>query len=342
MLTVIPGDKFRIALAKQSTGQGQVLTTAEYEVPFETGLIGPMETREMFPALGAAYQKGQYKTKTWTEGDITFFGFPDSIGRLLVAHMGTDAITGAGDPWTHTITFDNTFDFLNLFVARPLANGTVEWDRYLDTVIRSLDINWAGGELLRVVAGVIGQESTVAISAPTITTTNLLSEAGPYYTFADTVELLDLDATPAVTSTHALQTVDVHMGYDSMELIQTDLLKPSFVDLKKWNVGLSGSFLMADWAMFKSTFYGSKTASNTAQSATVVKGSIDLTIQVGPAALSTRTLQIKMPAVDFSIESPQPNSDGAGLVASFTGALGDPGGSAPITCILKNAVNVAY
>jgi hypothetical protein len=79
-----------------------------------------------------------------------------------------------------------------------------------------------------------------------------------------------------------------------------------------------------------------------AQSPLVVKGSIDLTIQVGPAALATRTLQIKMPAVDFSIETPQPNADGSGMVASFTGALGDPSGAQPITVILKNAVAVAY
>src|SRR5215471_16057787 len=105
MLTLIPGDQFRVALGKQGSGQGQVLTTVEYQVPFESGIITPQETREMYPALGAAYQKGQYKTKTWTEGEITFFGFPDSIGRFLTSHYGADAITGAGDPWTHTITF---------------------------------------------------------------------------------------------------------------------------------------------------------------------------------------------------------------------------------------------
>lgn len=338
---LIQGHKFQTGIAKQSAA-GTPATVAEFAIPAYGGAMKPQESRTPFEVIdGNAYRPGQYKDKAWVGGTVTFQSFPDSLGRLVTAHMGSDTVTGTTN-FTHTIVSNNAPQWLTLWTQRPLVGASTEWDKYEDCFMKSIELQYSAGQLFRVQCEVLGRLGTTTVTAPTITTTNILDSVGPYHTWAGATILLDLDATPAATALGNLQNFVIHMGYDGADVVQTQNLTADFRDIGLWTVTMSADFVMSDWAAFKATYFGSKTASNAAQSATVLAGALDFTIQTSPTVDANKIVQIKMPAVDFSLDAPDPDVSGKGLKTTLTGVLQKPTSGAPMTVLVKNLVSAAY
>src|SRR5438309_2292841 len=82
---------------------------------------------------------------------------------LVTAALGSDAITGAGDPYTHTITSNNSPQWLGLWTKRPLTGASVEWDKFDDCFIKGITIQYAAGKLLQVQCDFLGRLATGVI-----------------------------------------------------------------------------------------------------------------------------------------------------------------------------------
>jgi hypothetical protein len=335
---VIQGHKFLNAFAKQSV-EGTAVTTMEYAVPAYSDIVKPNEDRTPFEVMdGNAYRTGQFKSRADAGGTVELASFPDSIGRLLTAHLGSDTVTGTTN-LTHTIVFNNTPQWLTWFTQRPLTGASVEWDKFTDCLVKTVELRYVAGQLFRVYVEILGKKATGNVSAPTITTTNVLTSAAKKHTWAGATLKLDVDATPAVTAINNLKSFVIHMGYDNASLEQTENLTPDFRDLGVWNLSMSADFLVQDWAAYKATYFGSKTASNADSSPLVIAGALDFTIPTDPTDANS-TLQVLMPAVDFSLEAPAGDVSGKGLVVSLAGVTEQ--NATPITCKVKNQVAAAY
>lgn len=341
---VIPGHQFRVAFSKQSAA-GTPATTYDFITPIYGGLPRPaQDIAEFEVADGDPYRPGRYKQRLWSEATVEFAAFPDSASRIITGHLGTDTKTGSADPWTHTVT-RGVPEWFTFWVERPYVDGSTRWDRYDDALIKSVDVTYASGTMLKISCEILGVNATTRVTAPTASSgtlgnTNILDETGPWYTWVGSTLKLDYDATPATTTVHNFEDWAFHMGYDDAELVFTDQLVASFRDLGQWKCGLSGTYIMQDWDLWNAVFYGNKApAANTAASQSIPQGSLDFTIAVGPTADATRTMEIKAPSQNFVIDSPDVDVSGKGLRASLTSTLNKPASGEPLTVIMKNAVS---
>jgi hypothetical protein len=344
MPDVLAGHRFATAFGVQSA-EGTAVANPEYQVPVYGGALRPHENRTPFQvADGATYDPGEYKSMAWGEGSIDFAAFTDSVGRLFKAHLGSDTKTGAGDPWTHTMISNNTPEWLTFWTQRPLAGASVEWDRFVDCLVKTVEVQYVSGQLLRIHADVLSKVPRTKATTPVPVVTNVLDSATNKFTWAAPTMKLDLDATPATTTLNPsnFQSFTIHMGYDSAAFQQTDQLTPGFRDLGRWTVSMSGTYLLQNWDAYYATFFGAKApAANTDVSATVVRGSLDFLLGTDPVN-ANRTLQIQIPEILFSVDSPDPDVSGAGIKLDISGKLQRPASGQPLTVILKNGIATAY
>src|SRR5262245_2572832 len=317
MPDVLQGHRFQIAIAKQ-TAEGTAASTAEYAIPGSALDLLPREERVDYESLdGNAFNPGQYKSRSDVSGSVDLFSMPASLGRLITSALGQDTVTGGSDPFTHTMVSNNAPLWNTIWINRPLAGGSSEWDKYTDCLIKSVDLQYTSGRLLVAHLEVLGKKSTVKATAPTITTTEVLNAATPKHTWAAPTLKLDLNATPATTAITNLASFVLHFGYDDATFEQTDSLTPSYRDLGRWPVSLSADFIMQDWNAVYTTFYGALSpGANTDVSITVLAGALDFTIGTDPVN-TNRTLQIQVPAMEFAIEYPTPDPAGKGLRSSL-------------------------
>lgn len=342
MATVIPGHQFKFGLSKQSA-EGTPATAVDYQIPVYSAGFKELQGRTPYEvADGGAYRSGQFIDSASMNGPIEWAAFPDSIGRLLTAHMGSDTITGAGDPYTHTIVSNNIPQWCTGWIGRPLTGATTEWTKATDLTVKSVDIVHQVKQMLHVSTELMAKTGMVKATAPTITVANSLTSAAEKFTFVNPTLKLDLNATPATTTITNLQSFTIHMGYESADHLWTTQITPSFRDLKLWTLSFSASFIMQDWNALYTTFYGALAPSaNTPLSNLVVSGALDFTIAVDPVN-ANHTLQVTCPNMDFSIDAPDVNIDGSGIIVTLTGVTERPASAQPVTAVLKNAVSTAF
>ncbi len=336
------GHKFEIAVAKQ-TAEGTPATTADYSIPVFSGIMNPGEERAQHDATGPeAYRPGSFKKRADAGGSPVFGCFPNSLGRLAFGHLGSDTVTGSVDPWTHTMIRADNMPWETIWAKRPKVDGTFQWDRFEDAFFKSLEWQWATGMPLRVATEILAKKGRVDVAAPTVTTTNKYDNAEKWHHSIASTLKLDLDTTPAATQIRNVQSFTLRAAYADATLEQTDELHPRFRDLGLWSTGFSADVLLEDYAAYKATFFGSKTATDVPQSGTILVGAIDFTIDVGPAADANRTLQFLLPAQEFFLTPPEVDPSGKGLRATLTAALAKPASGEPFTLKLKNALSAAY
>lgn len=342
MASVAAGHRYKFALAKQAA-EGTAESIAEFAIPLFGGGFSPQEDRARFEvADGNAYRPGGYKSRAWVEGSPELACFPDSIGRLLMGHFGTDTKTGAADPYSHAFTRSDSPPWHTVWIARPKPDGTYFWERGEDVQIKTIEIAWAAGAPLRCTVGLIGKKTKGNVSAPTITTTNDLDNGELYYTSLDSVLNIDIDATPSVTQVRNIEAFTIHFGYDDEELIQTDELFPRFRDPGLWTVGYSADIVLEDYAAYLATFYGADNASDAYQSKTIVSGSLDHTINTAPTTNADRTLNFSLPALEFALTAPDPDVSGRAVRANLTAEIQKPASGEPATVTLENDRSTAY
>lgn len=338
---VLQGHRFKFAIAKQ-TAEGSAASTAEYAIPGASLDFLPREERVDYESLdGNAYNPGQYKSRSDASGVVELFSIPGSLGRLVTAHLGQDTVTGTTN-FTHTIISNNSPHWNTCWLNIPLAGGSSEWLKMVDTLVKSIDFQYTAGRLMTVRADLLAKKAVVKATAPTITTTEELNATTNKHTWAAPTLKLDLATTPASTSITNLASFVIHLGYDNATFEQTDQLTPTFRDLGRWTASFSAEFLLSDWTGLYTTFYGAAApGANTDPSITVLSGSLDFTVGTDPVN-ANRTLQIQMPAVEFAFTAPTPDRSGKGLRSTVTGSLEKPASGEPVTVIVKNGVSADY
>lgn len=345
MPQVIPGHKYRVGIADQ-TAEGTAASVADFRLPVYAGPAGPEEERRDHEvADGNAFRPGEYKARGWVSGTIEWTAFPDSLPRILAAHFGDnfDTVTGAADPFTHTQIRKDTPLFHTLWVGRPKADGTFEYDQLVDCIATAFEFRYSSGNLVRIATEILGKKSVGNATAPTFTTTNTLTASDFGYTWDNATLKIDLAATPAVTTINYLSEFVVRFAYNGAALEWTDDFFPRYFDIGQWMVGFSGTAIAEDWTQYNATFYGAAApAANTDHSPSALRGSLDFLLAIGPTANANRTTQIQVPEIQFSVGRPEIDPAGRGIRFAMAGKLQAPASGEPATVITKNAVSAAY
>jgi hypothetical protein len=102
-------------------------------------------------------------------GEPEMFLRPNALGLLLYAVLGAKAVSGAGDPFTHSFTPANTQPWLTFW---RMAGGIL-FEKFIDCKLSFLRISSRSGEPVRVSFGIVGisslyrttQEVSVAVEA---------------------------------------------------------------------------------------------------------------------------------------------------------------------------------
>jgi hypothetical protein len=336
------GHRYKVGIAKQSA-EGTPAANPEFQIPIYGGGIKPVQQRGRHEvADGEAFRPGGFIQRADVQGSPLFAAFPNSLPRLITGHLASDTVSGGADPFSHLMKRADNAPWHTVWASRPKPDGSEHWDRFDDVLIKAVELQYAAGIPLRVMAQLIGKTGTLDVATPTPTTINKLDNNEPWYSAIGATLKLDLDATPAVTQVRNIESFTIRFGYDSMNLVQTDELTPRWRDTGQWGVGFSADILLDSYASYKAAFAGAASGSSLGLSPVIVRGSVDFLIDVGPTLNANRTLRIQIPAVEFTIDPPDPDVSGGAVKATLTAELQKPASGDPLSVTVKNAVAAAY
>lgn len=161
-----------LSFAVQSA-KGTPAAAAAYRVYLAQGGVGP---RRAVGTLSGRHSTGFPERAGWAaryvDGEPEIFARPEPLGLLLYAALGAKSVSGASDPWTHTITPAASLPWLTFW--RMVGDGTVI-EQFVDCRIARLRLISANGHPIRVALRVLGRSArrrtanvaaTVTLSAP--------------------------------------------------------------------------------------------------------------------------------------------------------------------------------
>src|SRR5689334_18174517 len=123
-----------LAFAKQSA-KGTPSTTAAFRIPLVGGTVRPRRTVEILEETGTSRVRSQANVmQVGAEGNPEYAVRPAALGLLLYAVLGAKAVSGAGDPYTHTFT--NAAEQPWLTFWRQLEN--LKYEKFVDCKVTQL------------------------------------------------------------------------------------------------------------------------------------------------------------------------------------------------------------
>jgi hypothetical protein len=273
-----------------------------------------------------------YVSSVGVEGAPEFFVMPESIAPLLYGVLGAQAISGASDPYTHTLTPGASLPYFTFW--RMLANGLFE--KMSDCIITALAIHGESGKPLRVTPTIMGL-------APTF-----LTAAEATVAVEKTNRFMHYDASAAYkvegTAVSCVRSFDLTIDNGS-EVIPGDSLEACDVSVGRLTVSAATTQLVSDFALWNRLHYGGASPSNAAVHTQTV-----LELAGSPAGLdwlwtrvaASRTLEILVPRVQVEPFDDEPDVSGNPMVRTVTYTAKQPASGAAITAVIKNAKATTY
>lgn len=256
---------------------------------------------------------------------------PNMIGALLYAALGTKAVSGASDPWTHTFTIGAALPYLTLW----RHFGGILNERIADARIARLTISGASGRPLKVSAELLSG----AIAYRTAQETTAAVETGtPFFEMADGRGALKVEG--AAVASIASFTLTITTGCTLVETLAGPV--PLLSGLG--DVTLQAEQTLVDATLWNRMIYGASSPTNLQAPAGVpleLAGSpAGIEFMFTPQTAPERSLKLALPRVALQLDplaiatSWQP----ARLSATYRAMTGTAGQSA-ITATLKNSVS---
>jgi hypothetical protein len=268
------------------------------------------------------------------EGDPQMAMRPNIVGLLLYAAMGAKAVTGAGDPWTHTFTLFPTQPYVTIW--RML--GAALFERFTDCKATSLAIESTATGLVTVTVGFAGitpQFQTAAeVAVPAEVTEPFLHRDGKGQFLVETVPVSALSRVALSIETGA-------------EGVYGDGVAADQIVEQMIGITLETEQTITNFAEWNRFHYGSATPANNAPP---TPGIIELAGSgldfkwskrdlAGAVATPERSLQLTATRVQIAGVSGQDvNASGAPLTRQVTYKIYQPSGAVSgLTAVLKNS-----
>jgi hypothetical protein len=141
-----------LGIGIQST-KGTAATTANVRTFLTGGAVEPMrETADLEESTGVRMRSGIFVVRARAGGSPAFYARPELAPVLLYGALGAKAVTGAGDPYTHTLTVAATQPWLTIW--RNV--GGLIYERFPDCKISQLVIRSVAGAPVTMEATIVG------------------------------------------------------------------------------------------------------------------------------------------------------------------------------------------
>jgi hypothetical protein len=263
--------------------------------------------------------------------DFACRGYPALLGALLLAALGADAVTGAGDPYSHTITDATDVNYWTVFGSL----GT-DYFKMPDSKLDKLTIKWDGPGPIELDTSWLGCDWSW-LAAPWTPTTTQRDSNGKYRGGANINTLsshfyIDVDATPAVTAQPVVKgQIDIANNIDQVILAQS--IKPSDVPIGERKITAQITLAPSDLLALRRLLTG--TAAGTGVTEAEVYGALELYF-VGDT--NQHDLKISALKSAFHGQFPAPDPKGGHAEYDLMGDVLLPASGAAMTALLRNAV----
>jgi hypothetical protein len=333
---MVAGNIADISVSLQAV-KGTPAATGQFRSYLLGGGLGPArDINDVEETSSSRLRSTAYVGQISAEGEPQFAVRPNMIGAYLYAAMGGKAVTGAGDPWTHTFTLANTQPYLTLF--RMLGAGLFE--RFSDAKITSLQFASTAGGILAVTVGIAGLTPAFKTTAettvqPETTEPFLHMDAKAQFVFEGSAVSRIRSSTLTIATGAEATFGDSSTGDDVSEGMHEITLETeqTIVDFAAWNRFHYGTASPAD---------------NAPPSPLVIElGAPGISIKyskrtaAGIDATPARSLEFTATRVQIAgIEGQDPNTDGSPLTRTVTYKVYQPAaGGSGLTAILKNGTS---
>lgn len=317
----------QVGLAKQSA-KGAAATQPVVVYGVESGAAGDVPVTEPNVALTAASRMSAaaVREQVVPGAGFTSLGFSRAIAQLLFGVLGTNVDSGAGDPWTHTITGPTADVSWWTFFGRT----NTEYLNILDCKIDSLKIDFDAA-LVKVSVVIKGCTLTLGVSAWTPTYTDDEVTPGALY------------STGQAASTFTLDAVNMRVIKGSVEFGNgLTPITPSYkVTPDDFGVGeqvgkVQFTIIPDDLVIFKKSLTGTGTGTAPASVPFYAPWSVKFLENVTSA---THDLTIAGARSNLMVKFPPGDPKGGAMEVVVDGSILDPRtGGAAITATLRNGV----
>jgi len=326
----VPGNTADIAFAIQAA-KGTPATASSQRLYLMGGGVAAEKTAaDIEETSSGRLRNSSFVQLIRAAGTPSFVVRPASIPLLLYGVMGAKAVTGAGDPFTHTITLAQTQPWLTVW--RMLSSGLFE--RFTDCKIASLTLRSAAGGLLVAETSIVGlspaSKTTAEATAVVETTNAFLHSDGQGALLYEGAAIASIEGfTLAINANVSLQQGDAVTGNDLSEGMQ--------------DITLETIQTITNFAIYNRFVYG---AASPADLATPSRDPLELA--GSPAGIDfkwtrpgtpERSIEILAPRVQVTaVTGIEANTNGDPIKSTTTHKVYQPGSGSGLTAKIKNAV----
>lgn len=274
------------------------------------------------------------------EGSFKALAYADEGAALCAWAFGKDTITGAGDPYTHTLSLLDTIPWLGGEIGN--AEGTQATtvalvDRIVDMKIASLVIEGQAGKQIYLTPTFIGLVSDFKDTTPTAQTFNDGVANGPY-TFQQSVFTMTSLGSDSSTMQGQIQNFKITLDQNLEAIYGPAQLAAIGAVERGRDAMLEFDVVFASSSIYRLAYFGG--TSGTAASATIGTGTfaVKATCQAAPEHSMLITCN------NFDLLSAEvllaPNADLC--VVKVKGRMKKVSTTYPLTAVFLNAVSAAY
>ena len=156
-----PQKLYELAFAKQ-TAKGAAATLAQYRTRVTGGDVAPTRNVPDFPETGANRLPRTSFVASMGAGGNPAMGVRDEIAsHFLYGALGSKAVAGAADPYTHSLTPANALPYYTFW--RQI--GELIWEKFIDCKIGAVELVSEAEQALTLTATIVGIKARALSSA---------------------------------------------------------------------------------------------------------------------------------------------------------------------------------
>jgi len=312
-----------IGLGKQSAKGTGVAPTKFVKWDGPTSLTPKLDFVVRREGGDGLYSALSYVTAHKADGQFALLCRPDIMGALLAWALGADSVSGAADPYTHTITPATSVPWLS--IERQLAS-IADCERLVDCVIESLVIEGKGGLPLKATVNYLGTKGTHGESAATAS-----YEADRPFMFFDAAFQVNGSAAETITEFR----LAIKNLFDT-DLFTTEIYRAD-IPLIGRDIEVEFGFPMENLDQYREVLYG--TSSGTTPAESLKTGSFEL----DASFTATAVRQMKLTVNNLvHVESPLEHDSEAGIFRYSCKAQALKGASDLVTVVCQTDASAAY
>lgn len=273
------------------------------------------------------------KTEIHEAGNFKTLWYASEGAALLAYSLGADSVSGASDPYTHTITLADNIPYVSC--EQGIAENSAVL-RGVGCKMADLTMDVAVNEPCYLTATVLGVTEDDSQPAATVSFTDSTAN-GPFMFNQGTVTFTG--PTDATTLQAQMVKCQVKLTQTARQIPVVGYITPQAVLEQARTVEGTVDFVWTGASLYELAFNGTNTA--TAPSATVGSGSLAFTLTTG--ASPTRSVAVTMANIDFlSVSAPRINADASEAIVTATFRAKRVSSTMPISIVALNGDSAAY